>query len=283
MPPNNRLAPPVNNALTGYVPMPADPGLVSPVYSRFGPADYAQNLSIGVGEGLTSRLKSAKQAIQDPIQAVREAAASIRQMYDDPMLALQALRQLRQQVMSGPIGMGQAIGEMAPIGVRGIPQGSRITAADNLSDFPEEFLLQQKSKSIFGNTSVGQGGEDFENLVANPARQAVAQGNSVSASLKDGTSVSLVRFVDKDFGDERIIALDTKGNVIGDMGYTKQQGFHPSVFVDESVQRKGLATAMYDLAEKVGGKIPAYADPSAFRTPAGEAFRKTRESTRRAK
>ena len=121
MPPNNRLAPPVNNALTGYVPMPADPGLVPPVYSRFGPADYAQNLSIGVGEGLTSRLKSAKQAIQDPIQAVREAAASIRQMYDDPMLALQALRQLRQQVMSGPIGMGQAIGEMAPVGVRGAP------------------------------------------------------------------------------------------------------------------------------------------------------------------
>ena len=111
MPPNNRLAPPLRNSLASYVPAPLDPNMMPPEVSpRF-----------GVGEGLTSRLKSAKQTLQDPVQAVKETAMAIRQMYDDPMLALQALRQLRQQIMSGPIGMGQAIGEMAPVGVRGAP------------------------------------------------------------------------------------------------------------------------------------------------------------------
>ena len=122
MPPNNRLAPPLRNSLASYVPAPLDPNMMPPEVSpRFGVGDYAQNLSIGVGEGLTSRLKSAKQTLQDPVQAVKETAMAIRQMYDDPMLALQALRQLRQQIMSGPLGAGQAIGEMAPISVRGAP------------------------------------------------------------------------------------------------------------------------------------------------------------------
>ena len=129
MPPNNRLAPPLRNSLASYVPAPLDPNMLPPEVSpRFGVGDYAENLSIGIGQGLTSRLKSAKQTLQDPVQAVKETAMAIRQMYDDPMLALQALRQLRQQIMSGPIGMGQAIGEMAPIGVRGqLARVSRIT------------------------------------------------------------------------------------------------------------------------------------------------------------
>ena len=170
MPPNNRLAPPVNNALTGYVPMPADPNVVPPVYSRFGPADYAQNLSIGVGEGLTSRLKSAKQAIQDPIQAVREAAASIRQMYDDPMLALQALRQLRQQVMSGPIGMGQAIGEMAPVGVRGAPT-------------MRELDVYQGSRHRFEPTEVNPLGEfDASKIGTGEGAQAYGHGSYLAES-----------------------------------------------------------------------------------------------------
>ena len=122
MPPNNRLAPPLRNSLASYVPAPLDPNMLPPEVSpRFGVGDYAQNLSIGVGEGLTLRLKSAKQTLQDPVQAVKETAMAIRQMYDDPMLALQALRQLRQQIMSGPLGAGQAIGEMAPISIRGAP------------------------------------------------------------------------------------------------------------------------------------------------------------------
>ena len=135
MPPNNRLAPPLRNSLASYVPAPLDPNMLPPeVLPRFGVGDYAENLSIGVGEGLTSRLKSAKQTLQDPVQAVKETAMAIRQMYDDPMLALQALRQLRQQVMSGPIGMGQAIGEMAPVGVRGAPPVAQM--ANMPSRFP---------------------------------------------------------------------------------------------------------------------------------------------------
>lgn len=132
MPPNNRLAPPLRNSLASYVPAPLDPNMMPPEVSpRFGVGDYAENLSIGVGEGLTSRLKSAKQTLQDPVQAVKETAMAIRQMYDDPMLALQALRQLRQQVMSGPIGMGQAIGEMAPVGVRKTPSLSNVVKSEN--------------------------------------------------------------------------------------------------------------------------------------------------------
>lgn len=142
MPPNNRLAPPLRNSLASYVPAPLDPNMMPPEVSpRFGVGDYAQNLSIGVGEGLTSRLKSAKQTLQDPVQAVKETAMAIRQMYDDPMLALQALRQLRQQIMSGPIGAGQAIGEMAPISVRGAPSVARMAG-------PEDFMQRRERQLI---------------------------------------------------------------------------------------------------------------------------------------
>lgn len=171
MPPNNRLAPPVQNALTGYVPMPADSGLVPPVYSRFGSADYAQNLSIGIGEGLTSRLKSAKQTLQDPVQAVKEAAMAIRQMYDDPMLVLQALRQLRQQVMSGPLGAGQAIGEMAPLGVRGQPAPVRSDIVGyhrTTTPFEGEF---SKEKNRLGVSFAGPQGYYFSPEVDDPTAQ----------------------------------------------------------------------------------------------------------------
>lgn len=142
MPPNNRLAPPLRNSLASYVPAPLDPNMLPPEVSpRFGVGDYAQNLSIGVGEGLTSRLKSAKQTLQDPVQAVKETAMAIRQMYNDPMLALQALRQLRQQVMSGPLGAGQAIGEMAPISVRGAPSVARMAG-------PEDFMQRRERQLI---------------------------------------------------------------------------------------------------------------------------------------
>ena len=142
MPPNNRLAPPLRNSLASYVPAPLDPNMMPPEVSpRFGVGDYAQNLSIGVGEGLTSRLKSAKQTLQDPVQAVKETAMAIRQMYDDPMLALQALRQLRQQIMSGPLGAGQAIGEMAPISVRGAPSVARMAG-------PEDFMQRRERQLI---------------------------------------------------------------------------------------------------------------------------------------
>ena len=142
MPPNNRLAPPLRNSLASYVPAPLDPNMMPPEVSpRFGVGDYAENLSIGVGEGLTSRLKSAKQTLQDPVQAVKETAMAIRQMYDDPMLALQALRQLRQQIMSGPLGAGQAIGEMAPISVRGAPSVARMAG-------PEDFMQRRERQLI---------------------------------------------------------------------------------------------------------------------------------------
>lgn len=289
MPPNNRLAPPVRNALASYVPAPLDSNMLPPkVQPSYGLRSRLENLSIGLGRGVTEQLQGAKQLATDPVGSVRAFVDAARAAGADPMSIIRALRELRQKAASGPIGFGEVMGGMLPLGPRTPALPAKMAGSvDNLNDFPQEWIAKQTPKDvpekIRGGVSFGMGHEDFEALVGNPARKAVAEGKSISVKLKDGTPVSLVRFVDEDFGEERLLALSPNGDVIGDMGYALSKGFHPTIFVSENAQRKGLATAMYDVAEKAGASIPAYSDSSAFRTPAGEAFRKARESTRRTK
>lgn len=99
------------------------------------------------------------------------------------------------------------------------------------------------------------------------------KGNYTSVKLKTGEEVKLVNI--QDFkGDAIVAAFDSDGNRIGILNYTHDMETTPSVFVNEDWRRKGVATALYDLANKTGGKINS--DPNkAFRSEDGEAFRKS--------
>jgi hypothetical protein len=63
--------------------------------------------------------------------------------------------------------------------------------------------------------------------------------------------------VGDDTADRVIHAFDEKGNVVGTMMYSTEQGRdHPHAAVVPERQRQGIASAMYDLAEKTGGVVP---------------------------
>jgi hypothetical protein len=176
---------------------------------------------------------------------------------------------------SGPQPAGQAP-TVAP--VEGVEPPAPVVSD---ADVGERAVQPALGEPVFGSMTVGAGNENFEDQVVAPARRAAANGKGVTRTLKDGTEVSLVRLIDPDdTQQERIIALNNNGEAVGDLTYTLVEGFQPTVFVTEGAQRKGVATAMYDLAEAAGAKIPPYSSTSAVRTVAGDAFRKAREEKR---
>ena len=267
MPPNNRLAPPLRNSLASYVPAPLEPGMLPQTSSRYGMQDRLTNLSIGMGRGLTDQLEGTKQLVTQPVATAQALIEAARQMGTDPRIVLDMLRAARQKAMSGSLGLGELIGGNVPLGVRGAPK-MRIDASRKV---PEP---------VFGSTSTGQGSELFESDVLTPARQALSQGNSRLITLKDGTKAHLVRFGDQDNSEGRLIAFDEKGKFLGEMDfaikgpYLQEDKFTPNIFIKEEAQRKGLGTAMYDLAAELNASIPPLESKSSFRTDAGLAFRK---------
>jgi len=133
MPQNNRLAPRAN-ALADYIPAPSTPGLpqVDPRLSRY---QYAENISYGLGEGLTNQLRGIEQLVRSPVATFKEQLAAIGQLVDDPMLALQMLRELRQRAAAGPLGFGEVVGELLPTpGRRPSSNALRITEPQAVLD-----------------------------------------------------------------------------------------------------------------------------------------------------
>lgn len=135
MPPVNRLAPQPANSFAEYGPY--GPVTSDPAAS----AAYQQQLVSGLGSGLANQLRGMYQTVRHaatsrPIDDIRGALASLAALYDDPMQALQALREMRQRAMSGPQGLGQVLGELAPRPrQRGAPNAMRVTeSAKDLAD-----------------------------------------------------------------------------------------------------------------------------------------------------
>jgi hypothetical protein len=133
MPPqSNRLAPRAN-ALASYIPMPTDPRAPQ-VAPRLSPGQYAQNVSAGLGYGLTNQLRGVEQLVRDPVTAFKEQLAAIGQFASNPAVALQMLRELRQRAAAGPIGFGEVTGELLPTPGRRPPSN-----ALRIADLPDRF------------------------------------------------------------------------------------------------------------------------------------------------
>lgn len=71
-----------------------------------------ENLSIGIGEGLTNQLEGVKGIVTDPIGAARGAYEGVRAVVRDPSIIADALRYTAQKATSGPLSAGEVIGEM---------------------------------------------------------------------------------------------------------------------------------------------------------------------------
>ena len=119
--------------------------------------------------------------------------------------------------------------------------------------------------------SVGSADEN-EKLVI----QFIGTGKQVK--LKDGTEVELVWLQDKygAEGENAIVAVNKQGKPIGEIFFVFDPSgkYQPVSDVIKEYQRKGLATAMYNLAEELGAKFQF---EGGVRTKEGQAFRKARE------
>lgn len=105
--------------------------------------------------------------------------------------------------------------------------------------------------------------------------EAVAGHAGEAVTLKDGNQAFLHTLEDPT-GQQRVVAVDGNGKLLGDLDYIPNSNQHPSVEVTEGARRNGVASAMYDKAVNNGMKLlPA---EGAVRTPEGAAFRKAYEA-----
>jgi hypothetical protein len=104
-----------------------------------------------------------------------------------------------------------------------------------------------------------------------------ANGHFAQATTKSGSNINLTGVI-RPAGDVREIhAFDTQGNKIGSVIYSQGSRVdNPNVQVNPSWQRKGVASAMYDYAEKHGAKFPGSNTQQNMRSEAGQAFRDAR-------
>ena len=154
-------------------------------------------------------------------------------------------------------------------------QEANYTREINISEYEAELTKQNNMMTYWEKSSI----------IAN---NLFEQGYGQEIELKNGEKVKLIRVNDPENGDgnHNIYAVNKNGKLIGDLGYSSIEElngdrYNPSIHVDENYRRKGVATALYDLAESVGGKIPELnATYGVLRTEQGKAFREARERSK---
>jgi hypothetical protein len=79
-----------------------------------------ENLSIGVGEGITNQLEGLKGIVTDPVGAVKAGYETVKGVVRDPSVLADALRFTADKAMSGPLGAGEVVGEFLTPSVKGV-------------------------------------------------------------------------------------------------------------------------------------------------------------------
>ncbi|MFA9202579.1 MAG: GNAT family N-acetyltransferase, partial [Flavobacteriales bacterium] len=124
-------------------------------------------------------------------------------------------------------------------------------------------------------SGLGYNNPKFEAEILTPARQAIAEGNSLP--YKNG--IQMVVMDNQDDGGT-VIALDKDGQLVGSLDFVsveEEDGtrHNPQVYVRPKHRREGVASEMYRLAEEQGAKIPAFDQEGQARTEEGQALRES--------
>ena len=114
-----------------------------------------ENLSIGVGEGITNQLEGLKGIVTDPIGSAKAGYQAIRGIVRDPSVIADALRYTAQKAGSGPLGAGEVIGEMvSPI--RG--KAPMMREIDVYHGSPHRFEPEETLTVYRGENTANKGG-----------------------------------------------------------------------------------------------------------------------------
>jgi hypothetical protein len=110
---------------------PGDPEVIP----EQGVRSRLENLSSGLGQGGVNTLEGLRQLVTSPIETGRAMVEGGVEMIRDPALIAEALRQMGQTAASGPLGLGEVIGEAVnPMRAR-LP-GDRMAMTDSVVELP---------------------------------------------------------------------------------------------------------------------------------------------------
>lgn len=70
-----------------------------------------ENLSIGLGRGAVNQLEGLKGAISSPVETIKGLATGAMEAVRNPRIIAEALKRQGERGMSGPLGLGEVIGE----------------------------------------------------------------------------------------------------------------------------------------------------------------------------
>jgi hypothetical protein len=108
------------SGLANVIPtaQPGDPEVIP----EQGVRSRLENLSSGLGQGGVNTLEGLRQLVTSPIETGRAMIEGGVEMIRDPALIAEALRETGRRAASGPLGLGEVIGEnLNPVRVRSRP------------------------------------------------------------------------------------------------------------------------------------------------------------------
>lgn len=179
-----------------------------------------------------------------------------------------------RDVYAGELGLTERPGENAPSRAVEPPSMESGAATEPLTQ-PVEQPAKSVTSEFIGSGSMTPDGKAQIEL----AKNEVSKGNYDKVVTPKGLEIGLVHLDDGDAGGQRqILAFDRDGKLVGDLVYTAGamedgRGFNPSIEVDPSYRRNGVATELYRSAESRGGVIPDLNQRGQVRSPEGQAFR----------
>jgi hypothetical protein len=94
------------------VPVADAPGTVrTPTPSQLTWMDRLNNLSAGLGTGITNQLEGYKQLVTHPAQSAKDMAQAVGTMVQNPSVIADALKGMGEKAISGSQGLGEVVGE----------------------------------------------------------------------------------------------------------------------------------------------------------------------------
>ena len=220
------------------IPEAAGQGLPQAPERPMGWNDYLENLSIGLGRGAVNNLEGIKGMVTSPVETLKGVATGITEAVRNPRMVAEALKQTGQRAMSGPLGLGEVIGEN--VNMMRVPGKPVMHELDVYHGTPHRFPATEANPlGEFDASKIGTG------------EGAQAYGHGIYLAQAPGTAEIYKRGLAED-----VIAVD--GNRIAAKRSVEARRDPESIAVNALISAKSgqvddpFATAMQRLGGKYG-------------------------------
>ena len=150
--------------------------------------DRLNNLSAGLGTGITNQLEGYKQMVAHPVQSAKDVAQAVGTMAINPSVIVDALKGMGEKAASGSQGLGEVVGENMTLNPRKLAMALSHPSINELTVYhgtPHKFEKFDASKIGTGEGAQAYGhGLYFAESpeVANAYREALSNNVTVDGS-----------------------------------------------------------------------------------------------------